>query len=153
EAGEFGLVGAEQRLAHDRMDAVGADQRIAADVLAIPEGSGYAFGRRIEAGAAHTELDRVRIGAQHRLAKHLLQIGAVHGVMRGAVAGAGAAEILHAPALIAVPDAEIDLAGDDADAVERLAEAELAQHARAIGGNLDTGTKFAQRRRLIEDFD
>src|SRR6185437_1865379 len=86
-----------------------------------------------------------------RLTQHLLQIGAMHRVMRRAVARAGGAEILHAPALVAVPDAQIDLAGDDTDAIELFAEAELAQHARAVGGDLDAGAELAERRRLIED--
>ena len=103
EAGEGGARAAEQRLADARMHAIGADQRIAADALAVFEQQCHAVGVLFEVDAARADTHRIGRAFGQCLHQHLMKIAAMHQPVGRAVARDGiGAEVLHAPGLAGV---------------------------------------------------
>src|SRR5262249_30471699 len=119
ETGEFRRPGAEQNATDDRMNAVGADQRVARDRLAALKRKLDSRVRLAEVDTLRIEADRVRLLAPDRLDQHLLQVGAMHGVVRKSVAlDRGRTERDLGPGLAGIPQAGLPLRGLVADAIE-----------------------------------
>ena len=85
-AGEAGTVFAEQAIAQQRMDAVGADERIALRGRAILEFEPDAMTGLPETHHACADVNGVGLEATHRVEQHRLQVRAMHGVVPEAVA-------------------------------------------------------------------
>ena len=85
-AGEDRMVGADDVLAHGRLDAVGADQQIAmrhgCRLQGRPSRRSCVF---VDAHGLGAEHDRVRVEREHRLAQSVVQVGAMDLEVRRAV--------------------------------------------------------------------
>ena len=145
------MLGAEQRAAHERVDAVGADQHVERGARAVPESRLDAVAVVLESDQAVAEVDAL---GGHRGGQGGEQVGAVHLVMGEAELGLerlgqrGAEErsaVVPAPL---VPGERLDAA-----ARERVGEADAVQHPRRVRADLDAGPDLGQGRRLLIDLD
>ena len=86
--------------------------------------------------------------------QHGVEVGAVDEPVGEAEAGDRiGAEVLHAPGLAGVEQAHFLGGGDRRDRLHRVAQAEFAQHARAVGRDLHAGADLAQFDGLLEEGD
>src|SRR6267378_1052697 len=154
DSGERGLVGAEKRLPDARVDAVGADERVAPRLGPIGEAQPYMFAVLAQAAALCTQVDGVGLFPLHRARQHAEEIGPIHGEVRIPVAlDRDGTEIEQLPGLAAAPEPHF-LAGRLAgERLELLADAQLMKHARAVRSELQSGAHFLQLRRLFVDLD
>ena len=131
------------------MDAVGADQHMAVQIVAVLDVHGDAVVVLGEAGAMHPETHR--LGGQG-VGENLDQVGAVNVVQRRPpAAGAFFAQRGH-PQQLAVADiTHIERTGDHRLRRHRLLQAQLTQHHRAVGGDLDAGADLGELRGLFDD--
>ena len=152
-AGKARRLVAEEGGAHRRVDAVGADQHIDRDALAIAEprlGAGTPIGQADEPVA-----EMKALGGQARC-DHRQEVGAVNGdvrrpvelfalrVERGPLQGASV-----------LPAALVGAKRADALAVEPEAEAEAepAQDAHGVRAHINPAADLGQLRRLLVDID
>src|SRR5712692_5458358 len=99
-------------------------------------------------------MEAVALLAAHGVAEHAQKIRPVHREVGKAVArDRFGAEIEQLPGLARAPQPHF-LAGRLArQRLERLADAERVEHARAVGAQLQAGADFAQLRCLLVDVD
>ena len=154
DSGKRGLVGAEKHLAGERVNAVGADERIATHLCPIRELQPHAFSVLAESQAGRSEVDCSRLLAPYRIRQYGEQIGPIHGEVGIPVAlDRDGAEIEQLPGLAGTPEPDF-LAGRLAGKQFKLvADAQLMKHARAVRSELQSGAHFLQLRRLFIDVD
>ena len=130
------------------MDAVAADQHVAAHLLAGLQRHLDAVLVLRHGDAARAELLCFR---RHRVEQELDQVGAMDVVHRRAVAPRRfVAERRLVEHLAGAQIAIVIGLRLDADGAHRRFEPEFAQHDRGIGGDLDAGADLVQHRRLLE---
>ena len=139
----------EQRLAHLGMDAVGADQNVAARgvhmrAVAVEEkGADAAFVLRERTEAA-AGVDRIRAQAlDHRLVNRALQASAMDGELRHLVAGIEAA--LFVPDLLAVAGQVKQLEGADGGGIKPVEQTKSGQLADGMRQRVDADAELADR--------
>jgi len=148
DVGEVLFLDASQMLAHHRMDAVAADQHVAAYCFAGLQADLDAVLVLGHLGAARAEtFGRGR----DRIEQDLDQVGAMDIVHRGAVARrrfvAERRFVQHAAAAQVAIIVGLRL---DADGADRRFKADLAQHDRGVAGDLDAGADFVHDLGLLE---
>ncbi len=150
-AGELRMLGSEQRGAHHRVDAVGADQRIRTVGVAVGEADRHVVGTGGDA-------DGTLAGADDPLRQLRLErgekVGAVDGELRRAVAFLGGVGHREPRGLLAgIPGAADAVGGTRGGGAHRLAHAETVERAHRIGREVDVGADAAEFRRLLEHHD
>src|ERR1043166_6807248 len=148
------LVGIEP-LAHQRVDAVGADQHVAARGRPVRAAAVEEISR--DARLVLTERAETVAGADapfaqpraRRLIDHPLQPAAVNRELRHLVAGVEPARL--APDLLAEAVGVEQLVGADAHRVEPLEQAELRELLDGVRQRVDADAEFAHRLRLLVD--
>ena len=108
----------------------------------------------LDAGALAVEMDRVGLLAPDRVEQRRVQVAAVeHHVGKAVALDRHRAEIEQLPGLAGAPEPDL-LAGDHhAEPLDRLAEAQRIEHARAVRADLHAGAELLQLRRLFVDVD
>ena len=143
----------KQHLAHPRMNAVGADQDIAARGLdmgagAIEEMRDHAALVLRERAEPAAGVDRLRPEPLlDRAMDHALQAAAMNRELRHVVAGVEAARL--APDFLAVAVEIIQFVGADRDGVERVQQPEAGQFADRMRQRVDADAEFADACRTV----
>src|SRR5262249_50783833 len=144
-----------ERVAHQRMNAVGADQHVAARgrpmrTMAVEEvGAHAAFVlAKMSQAMAGVDARLAELGA-HRLVDDRLQPAAMDGELRHLVAGIGAAQL--APDLLPEAVGVEQLVGSDPHGVETIEQPELAQFLDRMGQRVDPDAEFTNGVRLLVD--
>ena len=149
DVGEVHVVLAEQLLADHRVDAVGGDQHMAVQVVAVFHMHGDAVVVLGEAGAVHPEPHR--LGGQG-VGENLDQVGAVDVVQRRAPAlRAFLAQRRHVQQLAVADITHVERLRDHRLGRHGLLQTELAQHHRTVAGDLDAGADLGKLRGLFND--
>ena len=150
-AGEDRVLGAEQRGAHVRVDAVGADQHVDVGDRAVVERDLDTVAVVSEAPEPVADMQALRRQGTHQRGQ---QVGAVGLVMREA-------ERLdhHVPERRAqqrppvVPAALVEGQRAHAHTRQVVAQAQAVEDARGVGADLDAGADLAERVRALVDVD
>src|SRR5665213_323268 len=146
----------EQRLAHPRMNTVGADQDIAAHGLDVTSGAiekirgdaAFVLGESAEpAAGVNGVMPQPLIDGT---VDHALQPAAMNRELRYVMAGIDAAGF--APDFLAVAIEVIKLVGADCDIVELLQQPKTGEFADRMRQGVDADAEFADRIRLFEQF-
>ncbi len=136
-AGELGLLGSEQDLAHQRMHPVGADHGIGMRAGAVGEAQRHARTLAVEAGELFLVDDQLR---RHGGEQRRVQIAAMHEEVGRAVARLGlGAECQLGQVLAGIPHAGGPGAGLEGLPFQLRLQPERAQHAHRVGAHLDAG--------------
>ena len=107
-----------------------------------------------QADALAAEVNGAGLFAQQRLRNHLVQVAAMDGDVRKAVAlDRFHTEIEQLPALPGIPQPDRLAGRKHLDLLERVLEPERMQDTRAVGADLHPGAELAQLVRLLVDID
>ena len=141
-------------LAHDRLQAVGSDKKVAARARAVGEFQLDAAIVFNKARRPMVEVDRAGIELAHLCGEQLVQIGAMHldiGCTVQPLMLFGKLEALdHFPG---VEQLEHIGLRPHADPRDRGAQPQMIEHVHRVRAHLDAGADFGQLRRLLEHRD
>ena len=145
-AGEARHIGAEQTVAHHRVNAVGADHDVGLDLAAVGKARYGVLGAALDRHGAHAGAD---LGGLERAGEDRQQVGAVHRQIGRAefffeVAAPRARDVA-----ATVPGADVEKVGIAGDGVDLVLDAERAQRLDGIGRGVEPGADLAQIRRLL----
>ncbi len=146
------MVGAEQFAADGRVHAIGADHQIGPRLASVLEAEGGAPLVLVQPHAPRAEGDGVGLGGAHAFDQGLVQVVAMQGQIGRAIERhRHRADVEALPALAGVPQPDpLGFGGEGAGHHRRL-QAQVEQHPRSIGAELNPGADLAQRRRLFVD--
>ncbi len=148
----FGWTVADHDLADGRPQAVGADQRGAAILLAAFGAHRDAVGRLVDLDDFLRRIEADQIGFPAGLQQHLVQIGAMDeriGMMEFLAEG-----VAERNARDLLPGHRIhhdEVVGKDGERADRLDQAERLEHPEHIGPELDAGADLLELRRLFDE--
>ncbi len=141
-----GHVGPDDKVAHQRVDAVGADHRIGARARAVGEGEIDLAGGVVDSGELLAEMDAV--GGNGR-GERVVQIGAVHAEIGRAKQAFRHRQLARHHA--GVPDAVEVRVRREGDAAQALLDADAAQHLHRVRHHLNARADAREARRLLVD--
>ncbi len=135
---------ADDEIAHDGVDAVGADHRIGPGASAVSEGEFHLRPLGFQPHQLFAEVNRFR---RHRAQQRVVQVRAVHAQIRRAEQAFGHGQLAQdAPGIPFAVEMRVGLEGG---AAQPGLDADAAQHLHRIGHHLHARADARERRGLL----
>src|SRR5262245_16730498 len=148
-AGKTRLLGTEDKAAHVRMDAIGADQEVRFRRRTVRESRDHALTRLLQPRELVTDMQTF---LRQRVGQKVGKIGAVEVVIRRAEGCFDLRPQRYAlQAASIVPAPLMDLARTHTDRIHRRLETQPLQQPRRVGTDLDASADPGDARRLLVD--
>ncbi len=154
DAGEVGLIVAEQAAADLGMYPVGADDELCPHAAPIDEAQADAVPVLLQARQLGAEHDGVRLRGAHSLGQDPVQVMPVQGQIGKAIERhRRRSRVEGLPRLARVPQADDLLGGNHRHPHHLALQTEVEEHRGPVGAELQAGSDLAQFRRLLVDGD